>query len=88
VTAAIDPAESIGYAPSSAKRHMMKNTKRILGDKALDPQITKVYDVYHRASEIYRRSQQALGRTPKYRVTSSSTTSVRIQHGTRPHKTT
>jgi hypothetical protein len=65
----------------------MKNTKRILGEETLDPKVVKTYDVYRRTAEIYRRTQQALGRTPKYRVTSSSTTTVRIQHGIgRSHK--
>ena len=61
---------------------LMKNTKRILGEESLDPKVVKAYDVYRRTAEIYRRTQQALGRTPKYRVTSSSTTTARIQHGT------
>ncbi len=55
-------------------------TQLLLGKK-LDPRVQKIYDVYQRASEIYQRTKAAMGRSPKYRVTVSNTTSVRFENG-------
>lgn len=60
----------------------MEKTKQLLGQAILDPKVNKTYEIYRRTADIYRRSQQALGRTSKFRVTNSSTTTARIQHGT------
>lgn len=57
-----------------------KNTQLLLGQK-LDPRVTKIYDVYQRTSEVYRRAKEAMGRSPKFRVTISNTTSVRFENG-------
>ena len=57
------------------------NTQLLLG-QTLDPRLQKIYDVYQRTSGIYQRTKEAMGRSPKYRVTVSSTTSIRLENGT------
>jgi len=57
-----------------------KNTQLLLGQN-LDPRVVKIYDLYQRTSEVYRRAKEAMGRSPKYRVTISNTTTIRFENG-------
>lgn len=50
-----------------------------------DERITAIFEVYQRAAEIYRRTQVALGRAPRYEVTMSNTTDTGLRYGL--HKT-
>ncbi len=44
----------------------------------LNSEAKRVFDVYRRSREIYDRTTAAMGRAPRYRVTMSNTTTVRI----------
>lgn len=41
------------------------------------------YDVYRRATELCERTHAAMGRRPSYRVSVSTTDSVRVTHANR-----
>jgi len=48
----------------------------------LDSETTHIIDTYRRVRGIYERTEAAMGRVPRYRVTMSTTTSVRLGDGT------
>jgi hypothetical protein len=43
-----------------------------------DPKTAEVYAIYRRASDIYRRTNVAMGRTEKYKVVISNSTNTTV----------
>jgi hypothetical protein len=55
------------------------DVKEIATNLNLDPKTAEIYSVYRRASEIYQRTNAAMGKTKKYETSMSSATNVIIK---------
>lgn len=66
--------------PHSPGRANMPTRHPLLDAAMQNPSVQKTYDVYNRTASIYERTNAALGRVPRYRITNSTTTATVIRN--------
>ena len=57
-----------------------KQNSAAVGEFAPDAQTARIMDVYRSVSDIYRRTEIAMGRVQQYELTARSTSEVKISH--------